>query len=70
METKRVNFKGINFDVDYIYTPSEKNDGFIDPDYPASVEVVKIEHKKDDFSEFFTELDIMCDIEEIILKSY
>ena len=69
METKRVNFKGVNFDVDYIYTPAEKNDGFIDPDYPASVEVVKIECNKADFIEFFLDLDILCDIEELILKS-
>lgn len=65
METT-INYRGIEFDVEYTYTPEEKGDRDY-PGCPADIEIWKIEFEGKDFYDFF-DFDMYVDVQNLILK--
>jgi hypothetical protein len=59
-----INYKGVDFDVDFEYTPEEKRTRDY-PGYPEYVEIFSISHKGTDFMEFF---DTFEEIEEMLIQ--
>lgn len=70
MSKTTINFKEVDFDVEYDHQPAEKavmyySDGSGYPGCPESLEVTSITHQGTDFSELM--YDYMEEIEELIL---
>jgi hypothetical protein len=66
-----ITYKGINFDMEYVYTPAERGvwrdaDGGGYPDTGASAEIISIKFKGEDFTEFLE--DSFEDIERVIIE--
>lgn len=70
---KQINILGINFDVEYDYEPYEpaqkdKYGRIIQPETYEDLKIVSIEHKGTDFEDFFLELDMVEEIENLIME--
>ena len=73
MQQTTITLEGIEFDVDFNYTPEEKpvyrdSNGEGHPGSPSEVEILSIEHKGTDFTNFL--VDDHKEIERIILDKY
>lgn len=72
--TTKINFKGIDFDVEYDYQPYEPMvmyDSNMEG-YPGCAEMATLEeitHKETNFLEFFESQGLEREIEELILES-
>jgi hypothetical protein len=61
-----IEYRGIDFHVEWEHTPGE--DMTYDyPGCPEEAEIIRIWHKETDFTNFFTE-DQIIEIEQILLK--
>ena len=61
-----IEYRGIPFTVRWDYTPgSSGTDDY--PGYPEEAEIIRVFHKDTDFTNFFTE-DQILEIEQILLK--
>lgn len=69
MSKETINFKGIDFDIEFDYQPEEKevryySDGSGYPGCPASIDNISVYHKGTDFTEFISEIVGLDKIEE------
>jgi hypothetical protein len=75
MSKEIINFKGIDFDVEFDFKPEEREvryypDGSGYPGCPASIDNISIYHKGVNFTEFIDEIVGLDKIEELLWEKF